>query len=128
MSTPEGHPLIPRVVAVKPREGYRLSVVFEDGATGILDMTQDVKGDSWAMKALRDLDVFRSAYVNSDEEEGLIWPVAGKIFPYYGPWDHGSLYYRVMLNDGLPTDKSIPFYEIDDRVREALASEAAVGA
>lgn len=128
MSMRSGNSRIPRVVAVEPRRGYLLSVVFEDGAKGLLDMTQDVQGDSWAMRALRDPDTFRSAYVNSDEEEGLIWPVAGKTFPYYGPWDHGALYYRVVLNGGQPTDKSIPFYEIDERVREALAGEAVVGA
>lgn len=122
------HPHIPRVVAVEPREGYLLWVAFEDGAKGLLDMTQDVQGKSRAMQALRDLDTFRSAYVNGEEEEGLIWPVASKTLPYYGPWDHGALYYRVVLNGGLPTDKSIPFYEINKRVRKALASEAAVGA
>ena len=126
MSMPDRHCRIPRAVAVQPREGYRLWIAFENGAKGLLDMTQDVQGKSRAMKALRDPNTFRSAYVNSEEEEGLIWPIAGKTFPYYGPWDHGSLYYRVVLNGGQPTDKSIPFYEINERVREALTSEAAV--
>ena len=128
MSTLDERLRVPKAVAVEPRDGYLLWVAFEDGATGLLDMTEDVERDSWAMRALRDPDVFRSAYVDSDEEEGLIWPVAGKVFPYYGPWDHGALYYRVVLNGGQPTDKSVPFYEIDERVREALTSEAAVGA
>ncbi len=128
MSTHNGQSRIPRVVAVEPREGYLLWVAFEDGAKGLLDMTQDVQGRSTAMQALRDLDTFRSAYVNSEDEKGLIWPIAGKRFPYYGPWDHGALYYRVVLNGGLPADKSIPFYEINKRVRKALAREAAVGA
>lgn len=121
---------VPRVVAVEPREGYRLWLTFENGAAGFLDMTKDVKADRGPKKALRDMDLFRSVYVNSEEEDGLIWPLPVGNFPYYGPWAHGPLYYRVVLNAGQPTDKTIPAYEVERLVGEELTSRtrsAAVG-
>lgn len=114
----------PRVVAAEPREGYRLWLTFENGAAGVLDMTEDVKADHGPKKALRDLDLFRSVYVNSEEEEGLIWPLPVGNFPYYGPWAHGPLYFRVVLNAGQPTDRTIPFYEVDRLVQEELTTRA----
>lgn len=116
---------IPRVVSAEPRAGYTLWLTFENGAAGLLDMTEDVKADRGPKKALRDLDLFRRAYVNSDEEDGLIWPLPVGSFPYYGPWAHGPLYFRVVLNVGQPTDKTVPFWEVDRMVLEEVEARSA---
>ena len=33
-----------------------------------------------------------------------------------------TLYYRVVLNGGLPTDRRIPYYEITRRIQQSLAA------
>ena len=120
-SRPPSRSRIPQVVKAEPRDGHTLWLTFENGAAGLLDLTEDVNaGVTPAMKALRDLDLFRSVYVNSDEEDGLIWPLPVGPFPYFGPWAHGPLYYRVVLNEGQPTDKTIPFWEVDRQVMEEV--------
>ena len=63
--------MTPDVVEVRPLEGVRLWLRFEDGAEGVVDLTEfELPG---ILEALKDLDLFARAYV--DPELGTVaWP------------------------------------------------------
>ena len=127
---PPGPPCpVPLAVQVEPREGYTLWIKFDNGTEGLLDMTKDVQRDLRTMKPLRDLETFRRAQIGNEHEDGLLWPDAypdeGPGRDYYGAWSAEGLYYRVMLNDGKPTDLTMPIWEVERRIREFLETRAA---
>ena len=57
---------VPAPVSVQSREGYTLWVRFEDGAEGLLDLTEDLKRDLPYTNPLRDLSVFRQATIGQE--------------------------------------------------------------
>ena len=63
----------PRVVAVRPVAGYRLELVFDDGAVGVIDFEGWLIGTGGVMEPLADRQFFQQ--VSVDENAGTIqWP------------------------------------------------------
>jgi len=63
--------MIPDVIEVRPLEGLKLWLRFEDGAEGVVDLAEfDLPG---ILQTLKDPEVFAKAYV--DPELGTVaWP------------------------------------------------------
>jgi hypothetical protein len=55
------------VVSVRPNEDFSISVVFEDGAKGILDMTPYL--DFGVFRKLKNLDQFKTVRIAFDTVE-----------------------------------------------------------
>ena len=67
------------VLEVKPLEGYRLSVRFEDGVQGVIEVSDLVPFEG-VFAPLKDLDQFRQASVNP--ELGVVcWPNGADLDP-----------------------------------------------
>ena len=66
-----------RVTAVRPLDGYRLAVEFEDGLRGEVDLSDRLFGP--VFEPLRDLDVFRA--VSIDEFGVICWPTGADLAP-----------------------------------------------
>ena len=63
----------PRVVSVRPIDGYRLDLTFNDEALGVVDMDGWLIGGKGVMEPLKDREFFQQ--VSLDEEAGTIqWP------------------------------------------------------
>jgi hypothetical protein len=61
-----------RVVAATAQEGYRIQVLFVDGLTGTVDLSQLVKSESAGIfAALADSDLFQQLFV---EHGAVTWP------------------------------------------------------
>ncbi len=77
------------IVEVRPLEGYEHYLCFEDGAEGVVDISQYVRFDG-VFEALRDRKYFEQVRV--DEESGAIcWPNGADL-------DRDVLYSRVIGN------------------------------
>ena len=57
------------IVAVKPLDGYKLDVEFDNGEKGIMDCTRYLDRPYW--KRLNDKDFFRRAFVSYGT---VVWP------------------------------------------------------
>ena len=57
------------VIEVTPIEDYKLRVTFEDGASGVFDVSPYL--DRGVFKALRDVDVFEAVHVANGS---VAWP------------------------------------------------------
>lgn len=71
--TPEIVPSAPwRAVSVEPLPGYQLKVVFQDGQSGLVDLSGLVLGsESGVFAVLKDEVIFRQVYI----ELGVVtWP------------------------------------------------------
>ena len=67
------------IVEVRPVEGYRLYLRFEDGAEGVVDISQHLRLDG-VFKPLRKRQYFDQVRV--DEESGTIyWPNGADLDP-----------------------------------------------
>lgn len=64
------HP-IHRVQAVEVLTGYGLKISFEDGTAQVIDLEPVLAGELYG--PLRDLDLFRQAYVDP-EVHTVVWP------------------------------------------------------
>ncbi len=88
----------PRVIAVRPVDGYRLELTFDDGVAGVVDLDGWLIGSGGLLERLADRDFFRQ--VSVDQEAGTIqWPNGVDLCP-------DVLYSRAT---GIP----IPFAEVD---------------
>ncbi len=58
---------MPRILAIRPLEGYRLEIQFDNGESGILDMTPYL--DFGVFRQLKDPERFRSVTVAFDTIE-----------------------------------------------------------
>ena len=61
-----------RIVEVKPLEGYKVHLRFEDGAEGVVDIAREV-GFKGVLRALRNPAVFRQVRVLPDFGT-ICWP------------------------------------------------------
>lgn len=66
-----------RVARVRALPGFRLHIVFENGVTGELDMSQELIGP--VFEPLRDPDYFATVFV--DEIGAICWPNGVDIAP-----------------------------------------------
>ena len=66
-----------RVSTVRPEEGYRLYVEFEDGTRGTIDLSDRLFGS--VFEPLRDLSFFRQ--VTIDEFGVICWPNGADLAP-----------------------------------------------
>ena len=66
-----------KIVKVEPLEGFRLSVVFDDGVAGIVDLSERLFGP--VFEPLRDVAYFRQ--VNIDEFGVVCWPNGADLAP-----------------------------------------------
>ncbi len=88
----------PRVIAVRPVDGYRLELTFDDEVVGVVDFDGWLIGTGGLLERLADREFFRQ--VSVDQEAGTIqWPNGVDLCP-------DVLYSRVT---GLP----IPFAEVE---------------
>jgi uncharacterized protein DUF2442 len=72
----------PRAVAVQPLTGYRLAVTFDDGTSGVVDLTQLLyERDTGVFAALREPERFAQVTINP-EWGHLEWPNGADIDPY----------------------------------------------
>ena len=85
--------MIPRVAEVKPLDGYRLWVRFQDGRVGTIELVNELWGPMF--EPLKDPDLFFQASVNS-ELETVTWPNGADLAPEF-------LYQRAAQH-GVPAD------------------------
>ena len=66
-----------RVVRVTPLPNYRLTVEFDDGVSGTVDLSDDLRGE--VFEPLRDEALFSQA--SADEYGAVTWPNGADIAP-----------------------------------------------
>ena len=66
-----------RVKSVKPEDGYRLWVEFEDGAEGTIDLLADLWGP--VFEPLKEVGFFRQVFI--DEYGVICWPNGADLAP-----------------------------------------------
>jgi hypothetical protein len=72
--------MIPVLVELKPLDEYRLWVRFQDGVTGIVDLSQELWGP--VFEPLKDKSLFCQAAVHS-ELHTVTWPNGADLAPEY---------------------------------------------
>jgi hypothetical protein len=72
--------MIPRVVEVKPLDGFRLWVRFRDGKVGTIELANELWGPMF--EPLKDPDLFFQASVNPDLET-VTWPNGADLAPEF---------------------------------------------
>jgi hypothetical protein len=82
-----------RVVRVTPLPNYRLTVEFDDGVSGTVDLSDDLYGE--VFEPLRDEVLFCQA--SADEYGAVTWPNGADIAP-------DALY--VEITGGAPRDRA----------------------
>ena len=82
-----------RVVRVTPLPNYRLTVEFDDGVSGTVDLSDDLRGE--VFEPLRDEALFSQA--SADEYGAVTWPNGADIAP-------DALY--VEITGGAPLDRA----------------------
>ena len=70
--------MIPRVVEVKPLDGFRLWVRFKNGRVGTIELVNELWGPMF--EPLKNPDLFLRASVNS-ELETVAWPNGADLAP-----------------------------------------------
>lgn len=72
--------MVPRVLEVEPLAGYKLRLKFGDGATGTIDLSDQLWGTMF--EPLKDEQLFRQAAVHP-ELETVTWPNGADLAPEY---------------------------------------------
>lgn len=72
--------MIPKVVKVKPLEGYRLWLRFHDGLSGIVDLSGELWGPMF--EPLKDQQLFAQARIDP-ELETVTWPNGADLAPEF---------------------------------------------
>jgi len=72
--------MIPKVVEVKPLEGYRLWLRFHDGTSGTVDLSAELSGPMF--EPLKDKDLFAQARIDP-ELETVTWPNGADLAPEF---------------------------------------------
>ena len=72
--------MIPKVIEVKPLEGFRLWLRFHDGACGTVDLSTQLWGPMF--EPLKDPHLFAQVTVNS-ELETVTWPNGADLAPEF---------------------------------------------
>ena len=85
--------MLRRVVRVTPLPNYRLTVEFDDGVSGTVDLSHDLYGE--VFEPLRDDALFSQA--SADEYGAVAWPNGADIAP-------DALYLEI--TGGAPLDRA----------------------
>ena len=72
--------MIPKVVEVRPLDGYRLWLRFQDGVSGIADLSAELWGPMF--EPLKDAALFAQASVHL-ELETVTWPNGADLTPEF---------------------------------------------
>jgi Protein of unknown function (DUF2442) len=72
--------MIPRIVEVKPLDGYRLWVRFHDGTAGTVDLSAELWGPMF--EPLKDMELFAQATIHP-ELETITWPNGADLAPEF---------------------------------------------
>jgi hypothetical protein len=72
--------VIPRIIEVKPLDGYRLWLRFHDGVTGTVDLSAELWGP--VFEPLKDRALFEQAAVHP-ELHTVIWPNGADLSPEF---------------------------------------------
>jgi hypothetical protein len=72
--------MIPKVVEVKPLEGYRLWLRFKDGTSGTIDISAELWGPMF--EPLKDKTLFAQATIHP-ELETVTWPNGADLAPVF---------------------------------------------
>lgn len=72
--------MIPKVMEVKPLDGYRLWLRFHDGTMGIVDLSGELWGAMF--EPLKDVDLFARARLDPDLET-VTWPNGADLAPEF---------------------------------------------
>jgi len=72
--------MIPKVVEVKPLDGYRLWIRFDDGKAGTVDLAAELWGPMF--EPLKDTEFFAQASVDPDLET-VTWPNGADLAPEF---------------------------------------------
>ena len=72
--------MIPKVVEVKPLEGYKLWLRFQDGVSGTVDLSADLWGPMF--EPLKDKALFAQAAIHP-ELETVTWPNGADLAPEF---------------------------------------------
>lgn len=70
----------PKLESAEYLDGYRLKITFSDGASGVIDLTDELWGEVFA--PLKDLETFKSFRVD-DELSTIVWPTGADLAPEY---------------------------------------------
>ncbi|MDA0787822.1 MAG: DUF2442 domain-containing protein [Proteobacteria bacterium] len=70
----------PKLESAEYLDGYRLKITFSDGASGVIDLTDELWGEVFA--PLKDLEAFKSFRVD-DELSTIVWPTGADLAPEY---------------------------------------------
>lgn len=70
----------PKLQSAEYLGGYRLKITFADGASGVIDLTDELWGEVFA--PLKDLETFKSFRVD-DELSTIVWPTGADLAPEY---------------------------------------------
>jgi hypothetical protein len=89
--------MIPRVVEVKPLDGYRLWLRFHDGMAGTVDLANELWGPMF--EPLKDAEFFARASVDPDLET-VTWPNGADFAPEF--------LYHAAQQGGLPERANEP--------------------
>ena len=77
------------VTNVRPLDGYKVEVCFDDGREGIADLTEALNGPMF--ESLKDPEVFRKLRVD-EELQTIVWPNGTDLAPEY-------IFYQVFRSD-----------------------------
>lgn len=72
--------MIPKVVEVRPLDGYRLWLRFQDGVSGIVDLSTELWGPMF--EALKDQALFAQVSVHP-ELDTVTWPNGADLAPEF---------------------------------------------
>ena len=86
--------MIPKVVEVKPLEGYRLWLRFHDGTSGTVDLSAELWGPMF--EPLKDKNLFAQATIDP-ELETVTWPNGADLAPEF-------LYQQAAAQPVIPAD------------------------
>ena len=72
--------MLPRLMAARHVDGYRIELRFDDGHAGIVDLADELSGE--VFEPLRDVDLFKAFRL--DPELGTItWPNGADLAPEF---------------------------------------------
>lgn len=72
--------MIPKIVEVKPMEGYRLWLRFHDGRSGTVDLSAELWGP--VFEPLKDKELFAQVTIHP-ELETVTWPNGADLAPEF---------------------------------------------
>ena len=72
--------MIPKVIEVKPLEGYKLWLRFQDGVSGTVDLSAELWGPMF--EPLRDVTIFAQVAIHP-ELETVTWPNGADLAPEF---------------------------------------------